>query len=216
MPRYAVCKQYANRKSTHSISVSEGQPSNHTAYTWIIFIDTESHNHVYWLSQKHSNIPDSHKKQDLQLHITLMWLEVPQATLTCVFPYVCTHIDVHISNAEGWQSRPSLIPLPGLHMLNSRAPPELRSFCTKGLASMVGVKSTGRLRSQWMGLTKLYGIRLSFLSSSLSESKSEQRTRYLSSGFLSINIWRKKRRHTWNDMISHTGPPSLLLGLPLL
>ena len=37
---------------------------------------------------------------------------------------------------------------PGLHMVNSIAPPELSSFWTSALASMVGVKRTGRRRSQ--------------------------------------------------------------------
>lgn len=57
--------QYANTKSTRSISVSEGHPSNHTAHKWIIFIDTESHSRVHCLSQKHSNISDILKEQDL-------------------------------------------------------------------------------------------------------------------------------------------------------
>ena len=44
---------------------------------------------------------------------------------------------------------------PGLHMVNSIAPPELSSFWTSALASMVGVKRTGRRRSQRKARTRL-------------------------------------------------------------
>lgn len=151
-------------------------------------------------SQRAGFIATHHSDVTWSTSNKLSHVHVPTCACIYIYTYICA-----CSYFQQWGL--TVMPLPGLHMLNSRAPPELRSFCTKGLASMVGVKSTGRLRSQWIGLTKLYGIRLSLLLISLSESKSEWWTRHLSSDFLSISIWRK-RTNTWtrNDMVSHAGP----------